>query len=259
MKDIRECDYARELLSAYRDGELDASERASVEDHLNDCAACREELESVESVVRSLKALPSAKLTKDFSDDIEALIQKSEAPVVKSITRKQRPMWLTAAAAAVVSLLIAGGYYVTTIGGNHTEIATDRQSDRLVDVQRQRPEIARTMQDNTTGVKPIVAETPKGIATESSTDIHFNGEDPKSLVADLPKPGKVVSKIQKLPDGGSTTGGSKTASGQRRKESVDFNDLTEDEALLAFTDTTDGDLFDTEISTDEDGLYAIKM
>ncbi len=251
MKDFRECDYARELLSAYRDGELDASEQASVEDHLKECTACQEELESVESVVRSLKALPSVSLTKDFSADIEALINKSEVPV-QPIGRRPRAMWL-AAAAAVVSLLIAGGYYVTTGGGDRTTVATDTQSERPTDVQVQRPAVAQKIEDNTATAKPVVAETP---TAAPSNDKH---KDTKELVAELPETAKIVSKIHKQPEDSNTTSGGKVGSASRHKAPADFNDLTEDEALLAFSDSTDGDLFDTEISTDEDGLYAIKM
>jgi hypothetical protein len=52
------CDAIRDLLSAFLDGEADASERRLVEEHLSACAACRAELEGLRRTVAGVKGLP---------------------------------------------------------------------------------------------------------------------------------------------------------------------------------------------------------
>lgn len=45
-----DCENIRELLAGYQDGELNTDQKALVEQHLNQCRACREELEKLEKV-----------------------------------------------------------------------------------------------------------------------------------------------------------------------------------------------------------------
>jgi len=44
------CDKIKELLAGYQDGELDAEQLATVQTHLAQCSACREELARLEKV-----------------------------------------------------------------------------------------------------------------------------------------------------------------------------------------------------------------
>ena len=48
----------RELLSAYIDGEVSASETLRVEEHLSGCQECQDELASLRSTVGLLRRLP---------------------------------------------------------------------------------------------------------------------------------------------------------------------------------------------------------
>jgi anti-sigma factor RsiW len=50
----------RHLLAAYRDGELDVAAAARFEGHLVDCAACRSELDRIESGVPARTVRPAA-------------------------------------------------------------------------------------------------------------------------------------------------------------------------------------------------------
>ena len=45
-------------LSAFLDGQLSARQRSRVEKHLQECAACREELESLRQTVSLLRSAP---------------------------------------------------------------------------------------------------------------------------------------------------------------------------------------------------------
>jgi predicted anti-sigma-YlaC factor YlaD len=53
-----DCENIREMLAGYQDGELDTEQKALVEEHLNRCRTCREELaglEKVKEVTRKVK------------------------------------------------------------------------------------------------------------------------------------------------------------------------------------------------------------
>ncbi|MDZ7615508.1 MAG: zf-HC2 domain-containing protein, partial [Patescibacteria group bacterium] len=59
-----------ELLSAYLDGELDAAERARVEQLLADSPAARRVLEELKSVSLTVQGLPELRLAEDLTDRI---------------------------------------------------------------------------------------------------------------------------------------------------------------------------------------------
>ncbi len=56
-----------ELLSAYVDGQITATERTQVEAHLQTCAACRSELASLRNTVALLQALPRVSVPRAFT------------------------------------------------------------------------------------------------------------------------------------------------------------------------------------------------
>jgi hypothetical protein len=58
--------YVQELLSAYLDGELTAQEKAAVERHLRECAACRRDLLTMRQTVELLRGLPELPLPRNF-------------------------------------------------------------------------------------------------------------------------------------------------------------------------------------------------
>ena len=54
------CENVQEELSAYLDGELEPGEAAALEKHLEGCAACRGELDSLRATVSLVRSLPRA-------------------------------------------------------------------------------------------------------------------------------------------------------------------------------------------------------
>jgi anti-sigma factor RsiW len=102
-------------LSAYVDHELDASARSAADQHLADCAACRDELESVTRVRIRLRALPL--------QDAPPEVFELPAEVVDLPARRR----LLVAAAAVATLVVGIGFGVN---GNQ---AVPLQLDPLVE------------------------------------------------------------------------------------------------------------------------------
>jgi hypothetical protein len=66
----------REQLSALLDNELPAAERARLEAHLQSCAACRAELESLRRASALLRALPQPALPRSFLLPLEPAAQQ---------------------------------------------------------------------------------------------------------------------------------------------------------------------------------------
>ncbi len=72
-----ECARKRKLLDAFVDQELSNAEHQDITEHLRNCAACREEVEGIRFLVKSLQQLPQPLLSEDFlSRDISGNISK---------------------------------------------------------------------------------------------------------------------------------------------------------------------------------------
>jgi anti-sigma factor RsiW len=286
MNDVKDdnCKDMKELLSAYRDAELDADEHRRVEEHLGSCANCREELAAVESAVKSLRRLAPVELSRDFAEDIESIIKRAEsagredsssavgaAPVAGSNVvpfqrKSNKKLWLAAAAAISISL-IAATYFGTTGGGPAVVADNPDQIEKPLDGLNTKPtvkeqiaasensEVASTPTvDSKVQAAPVeVATTGSGLASVS------NDEKPgSSAVKTNPVQGE-DTVIAKAPKAQKVTVTPAQSNSGRRAAEIFIDDLDDNEALVALSDTyDDNDIFDG-ISTDEDGLYAIKM
>lgn len=187
-------------------------------------------------------------------------------------SNKGKRMWIAAAAAASVSLLVAA--YVGTTGGGSLTVSNKNVIETPATVDRLEWHAA-----------PLMAnETGADASSTGSTEVEKHDSDPvldRSIpkVADAGNHGDQALKpiigsksVEKHDDASAsskaTTKMVASASnsgtqrndvmpGSRRVEALD--DLTDNEALLALSDSYDDfDIFGG-ISTDEDGLYAIKM
>ena len=283
------CKDMKELISAYRDAELDGDEHRRVDEHLASCSNCRDELAAVESAVQSLRSLAPVKLSMDFADDIESILKRAEAGVDKRgleptrlsevassapaapsydvgkvipFTRKSnQKVWLAAAAAAITVSLLAAAYFGTTGGGptvvanksdtvvnsaDHTrkqELANSKSVETPVDSQDEKASFDQ--------VAPEVATTD-GVAQVEGKQTENNTSATKPLA--LHKDESVIAQAPKV-----SRPTVASVENRNARTEVYVDDLSDNEALVALSDTyDDGDIFDG-ISTDEDGLYAIKM
>lgn len=89
--------HPRDRLSAHADGELPADERAAVEAHLRECAACRQELEDLRMVDEAALALP-VRAPEGYFDSFPARVRERLA----ARRRRTVPRWTWAAAAALL-------------------------------------------------------------------------------------------------------------------------------------------------------------
>lgn len=106
----------REDLSAYLDDRLIASERARVEEHVDACGRCRQELEELRAVVRALRGLSYVPVRRSFRLS-PAQVQAARAPARPTWAYAYGPLGATAAAAAILFAVLLGGDLLTLGGG----------------------------------------------------------------------------------------------------------------------------------------------
>ncbi len=121
---------AGQLLSAYLDGELAASETAAVQDHLMDCAACREAYEDLRVTKAALGQLPPAEPPVEFWAAVRepAPRERVAAPGRwrwRMPVLVRRPAWAIAAVLVVLALAAVPMVKGTVDRLHATEIGVD--------------------------------------------------------------------------------------------------------------------------------------
>lgn len=107
------CERIRGHLGEFFDGQLEPAARDEVERHLPKCAACRAELEAIESMARGLAAPPSAAVPDDLWNSIEKRLEAETSPARTSAPAAWRPF----ATAAGIVLLVGLAYLTSTLPG----------------------------------------------------------------------------------------------------------------------------------------------
>ena len=107
------CEAVRELLWAYLEQETTAEEAVKIEEHLKNCADCREELELQKELMETLAGLPEEELPEGYHGE---LMQKLQAEAASNVVpfparKKKQPLWKQwgMIAAAVLVVVAAGG------------------------------------------------------------------------------------------------------------------------------------------------------
>jgi hypothetical protein len=118
-----DCQKIRELLSDYVDGVLDDETRDLVDQHLLVCTACREEMESMQSLVEELKSLEPVQAPEDFLDQLhERMIPRfSHRRMLRALfvpSRIKIPLELATALTAAIMI-----FSILTIQQSETEVA----------------------------------------------------------------------------------------------------------------------------------------
>ena len=102
-----ECDKAKELLSAYLDGEVTEKERHLLEEHLDSCKSCRQEFEELRRIVGLVASLPKEAAPEGFA---QRTVASLPAPGTGAPERLRkfflRPRWAFASGALATAALI---------------------------------------------------------------------------------------------------------------------------------------------------------
>lgn len=248
------CKQLEDALDAYHDLELDGEQAQSVEAHLAGCATCSARLADIERVVLQIKSLPEVNLTRDLSAVIEAKIlsqagkvsECSEESLVKSdpgesnlvalitpaqsatVKKKSKPhlYWL-ASAAAVLALCFSFGQFKPLAAPLQEARTAQREAILVADNQ----------------LPAVKAGKIEAVQTSSSKKV-------KPVLLVKKRTTTVTEKML------AETG--KSSSGQFIQDR-NRNHVNDKDELVAFYEYDTDNASDIGISTNEDGLYAIKL
>ncbi len=96
----------RDQLSAYIDGELDASAAKRLERHLAECGRCRQEMEQLRATVAALQELPAVEPPRSFTLSPERVAPRRPTPVASPLAFGARIAAAGVAAALAVVLVV---------------------------------------------------------------------------------------------------------------------------------------------------------
>lgn len=109
-----ECRQARELLSPYLDGELMPPERGRLEEHLQSCPDCREELENLRRLAVGVRTLTIPELSPAFADRVMAALPQAPAALTAAPVADRRP-WTVASGPVAWLAWLSVGNVVTAV------------------------------------------------------------------------------------------------------------------------------------------------
>lgn len=259
------CNQFDEALDAYHDLELSPAEAEDVERHLEVCSHCTARLADIESISSHLKALPAVELKRDLSDDIEnrilalrrgapdlpetGVVANSSVPgnnVVPFVRRSKKP-YLLAGAAAVLALILGIGQF-------------DAGRDSRKNLQAVVPKVVVPQNDkvenDTHDNLPITASAKPAVKKNREIDAVNDAKDIEGAkVAASKAGGATVDSAEKQSI--TNVAGNYTDAQQVDRNNNSVNDS--EELLALYDDDTADSATDVGISTNEDGLYAIKL
>jgi Putative zinc-finger len=270
MSNILTCEQLEPLLSAHYDGELSESERANVDKHLADCQACQTRLMEVAAVAATLKALPTLSPKTDIAENIGLLI----AAQPTAITAIRKPLAWSAfgIAAAAAGVIVVGNFTMVNVkltaqsGVNKSTYkqpqgATKTQGIEVADAvdanASPRDSGANSVQQN----KPEVGAPVQNVKPTNENHAKKNGKyNPRVEVADRGTggtdsvPGTASDQIDQSQNSGD---GEPVASNSKNGGTTES---VPDSNLVAVYETDQHNVTEElGITTDEDGLYAIKL
>lgn len=262
------CQKIQELLSAYRDLELAEEENAQVKLHLGACDECTREANAIEAVAATLLQVPRVSMKSDMADKLEALIAAQVADTSpagteveeggpKVVSFRKRLVWGSLAAAAAAAVLLVA----VPIFTSNNQVA-DNSVKQVAPVKEEAPQ--QPLVANDSGAAQMIANevtAPTQVtAADESTAPSPNAVATSGSVQEVRKIEKPEVARNKTAAAVPVVATSQTAPKAVRERTIDatLDTINETEALVAFS--SDDNLFeDCGISTDEDGLYAIKL
>lgn len=285
-----QCETFIPMLDAFVDSELDKSEKEQVLAHVQSCDHCKRQVKEIEALKTTLSGLPRRKMPIDLADNFDQVPTKgSQAASTESVNviaiGGKRP-WIVAfaSAAAVVVIAIAGS--IVSKGGGEQVANSNLPTSNIHMVQSVDQ---RTGDPESTAKDGISTEDKNLLAGNQlpAVDLHkHNGsgtqvEDSQAIKSSFDK--KIAEHRQSRPGAETTaagtlakTSGAHLSEDMGQIESVNTTVVAHDEnsktnitgtqknrsassELLALYEEDDGIGSDIGMTTDEDGLYAIKL
>jgi hypothetical protein len=264
---LQDCTAVESLLDAYHDGELVGDEKASVEMHLRACDACPKKLAQIDRLVSMLKAMPPVSSKIDFADKFE-VPAASTLPLTSSGSNNVIPgkFGRAAAIAAAIALCLGFSQYVLRHNMSNSEVANlspapgvrGGVSGNQVSKTLQMEQLAASrLEETPSSDVNLHVEAPVDKGSPEAQEPTAN-KAPAKKEARLKPPVVRVAKSLKTQDALNTSLASAALSSGENDQAASGDKVKH--SLVAFY-ASDPNTIPEElgISTDEDGLYAIKM
>jgi hypothetical protein len=101
-----ECDRIKILLSAYLDGQLEEQEQRLVEEHLQQCSSCRNDLKALRDYLEIARSIPLRTAPDDLMENTWQAVRTREAtPILVKVSRSRGFQLISSLAAAAVIIL----------------------------------------------------------------------------------------------------------------------------------------------------------
>ena len=187
---IPPCELVREELSAYFDGRVSDADRARVDSHLASCDGCREELRSLQSMVRALRELPRVPPPPELLAGVQKRLRREgeSAVIVRGVRwafpEGQGRVLATAASMLGFAMLVAVGLFIYGPDGVR-EPAVPAAQDRVA-VERpsvlepSAPPLALADAEAQAAAEP--ASSPAEAKEEDAEGPRLDGAKPKPAV-----------------------------------------------------------------------------
>jgi anti-sigma factor RsiW len=121
------CREIESFLPAYVDGEFDAYERAELESHLSDCAACQHAVRIQSAMKEAVKRAAPAVAPIELRRSVRLALREEEPPGSRwdGVLRNPRSVGLLAAAVGAAVWFLAGGMSHPLFPGRHSGLVDD--------------------------------------------------------------------------------------------------------------------------------------
>jgi anti-sigma factor RsiW len=271
MADLsHKCEQIILLLDSYHDSESSPDERAMVESHLGPCADCRKRLSDIGTLVATLKTMPEIKATVDFADRVEQMILRSEKSTASdeakveakgaesTVIRFGKAAWLSAAAAVALLALLVSQFFVQA-----PTVDVASRSSTNNNVQPSNPdknEIAAAVGDNTQ-VSPR-KEQPANVAPPKTEKMNDQASRAHKIAGQKVRIAQDTNTLDvaNRPDNVDATEAKGSETAANMVANNEPQDNSQAQSLVAFSEPESNNIAEElGITTDEDGLYAIKL
>jgi anti-sigma factor RsiW len=261
------------LLDAFYDRELGPSQHKEVVQHLAGCEQCRHAVTDIGRIVVSLKNLPTLRPRTDVAANFENIL----AAKTKVVLFRKRVAWgsmAVAAAAAIVAFAMhigpAGAPGAVTISANQTAASKVEVATMPAGTPVQLSQESNQAQQGDAAQKskvttPSNAATVKAASTQKTDEYGANnvkGKTASNASNQSSKPAVVRVAPPMVAE-------NRQAASADKKQSVTSDDgakiadaqvgSTKGETVVALYDSEANSAAELGITTDEDGLYAIKL
>ena len=281
-----QCETFVPMLDAFVDNELEQSEKEQVQTHVQSCEYCKHQVKEIESLKTSLASMPRRKMSLDLADNFDQILKKEsedtaqKASNVVPLAAKRRWIVAAASAAAVAVIAIAGS--IVSKGGDHQ--VANSNANGFPSVAQHSGSAGKVVQNGmNNGVKndfvknrsesvDVANDQVRDSQVVKPTNINSHSElkiaaaQPKKDTAEVDGRGEEVAQTAgaHLREDVSQSQSSNTtvvAHDPSSKTSIGSmkNDRSYGSELLALYEEDDGIGSDIGMTTDEDGLYAIKL